>query len=118
MKRLLLYFFLIISVMFTSCHKEADYSIQIGEVCSLCLFEDPSTDYIWEWENQEHTDVVMMYRERIEVHLPPDTNSLTYIGTLLYFKGLKKGHTVVNLVYAKDAPKELQRRVFFTIQVE
>ncbi|MBO4489166.1 MAG: protease inhibitor I42 family protein [Bacteroidales bacterium] len=104
--------------MLVSCHKEADYTIQIGETCSLCLFEDPSTDYVWEWENQDQSDVVMMYRDRIEAHLPPDTNGLTYLCTNFNFKGLRKGQALVKLAYAKEAPKELQRRLFFTIRVE
>lgn len=105
--------------LLTSCHKEADYVLGIGESFTLKLFSLPPG--FWEWENQ--TDVVSMHIDNEIDFCPDDTVQdidflLNYpIGlgsfTTFVFTGEKKGYTVVRMVNERN-----QERINFSVCVE
>ena len=106
--------------LLTSCHKEADYSLGVGESFTLRLYSLPPG--FWEWENQSQTDVVSMHIVNEDEYCSDDTvQAIDYFNypigfgafTIFAFTGEKKGYAVVRMVNEQN-----QSRVNFTVQVE
>ena len=111
--------------LFNSCKKEADYVLQVGEKFYLDLYENPSSEVLWEWENEDKRGIVSMtriydlYPNTETILTPPDSSLIGNGGmTTFCFKGEKEGYVVVKMVYDKNAPEVYQKRLNFSIRVE
>ena len=110
----------------SSCQKEADYVLHVGEWLSITLVRDRSQCHYWEWEDTDKTDVVSMVRNCMCDDVVPDTTVVVVdtnyiLGELRPYENYcfyaeKKGFVMVNMVYAKGNP-DFQRTIHFSIRV-
>ena len=128
-KTFLITFTCIIMCENVSCNKEndADYVLKVGDSFCLNLVENPSANMTWEWNNSDKIEIISMTRNVCLENSPcSDTSmsisdtSITLGGLSTYsycFKAENVGYCLVQMVYAKDAPKEYQRKIHFSIRV-
>ena len=110
---------LFLAFVMTSCQKEADYVLHIGESFGIELVEFTSINYTWEWENQYETDVVSMSSYYVNSYPNTPITDIPLGGNsnrVFVFKGEKKGFVNVRMVQAKGSP-DFQQRINFSIRV-